>query len=61
MGTGYILKVNILGFPDYWDVACERKTGGEDDFKDFGLSNGTVGLKSAEMGKVLRGRLGIQF
>lgn len=58
MGAGYILQVNAIGFPDYWDVGCEKKRRGEDDFKDFGLSVGTMGLKSAEMGKAV-GRAGL--
>lgn len=66
LGAGHMLKVNAVGFPDSWDVECERKRKVEDDFRDFGLSNGTMGLISAEMRKAMSGagfggRLGIQL
>lgn len=33
------LKVKLTGFANRWDVRCARKTGTEDDFKVFDLSN----------------------
>lgn len=61
-----MMEVNVEGFPGYWVVGCERMRKVEDDFKESGLSNGTMGLISAEMGKAVNGagfggRLGIQF
>ena len=55
VGTRYRMKVNAIGFPDYWDVGCGRKRKVEDDFKDLGLSNGTMGLIPADVGKVVSG------
>lgn len=60
--AGYIFKLNAIEFPDYWDAGYERKRGVEDDFQDFGLSNGTMALASAEIGKaVSRAGLGARL
>lgn len=66
MDAGHMMKVNAEGFSGHWVVGCERMRKVEDNFKESGLSNGTMVLLSAEMGKAVNGagfggRLGIQF
>lgn len=50
-GCWTYVKVNAEGFPNYWVMGCERMRKVEDDFKELGLSDGTMGLISAEMGR----------
>lgn len=39
MDAGFILKIGLVGFPDRFDVGCNRKYGVEDDSNTFDLSN----------------------
>lgn len=39
LNLGYISKAETTGFPAGLDVGCEKKRGGKDDVKGFGLSS----------------------